>query len=82
MNAPITSPSFTGGSASSTSAATSTMQHQSPAAAASIPAAPAPAQVKTPSTDPFLKDFTLLAEAAKRAQVAVLVRDFGDCGIS
>ncbi|KFH41543.1 hypothetical protein ACRE_077320 [Hapsidospora chrysogenum ATCC 11550] len=81
MSAPISSQSFTRGSASSTSAATSTMQHQSPAAA-SIPAAPAPAQVKTPSTDPFLKDFTLLAEAAKRAQVAVLVRDFEDCGIS
>lgn len=43
---------------------------------------PAPNQTQTPSTDAFLKDFTLLAEAAKRAQVAVMVRDFESCGIS
>lgn len=43
--------------------------------------APAPIQTKVPSTEPFLKDFTLLAEAAKRAQVAVMVRDFEDVGI-
>jgi hypothetical protein len=43
--------------------------------------APAPVQIKPPSTEPFLKDFTLIAEAAKRAQVAVMVRDFEDCGI-
>lgn len=64
--------------ASSSSSASST--RQSPASSAAI-MAPAPVQVKAPSTEPFLKDFTLLAEAAKRAQVAVMVRDFEDCGI-
>ena len=31
-----------------------------------------------PETAPFLADFSLLAEAAKRAQMACLMRDFGD----
>lgn len=42
---------------------------------------PVPAQSKTSSTDVFLKEFNLVAEAAKRAQMAVMVRDFEDCGI-
>lgn len=79
MNAPINN--ARGGSSTCASTATSSTQHQSPANAANVPAAPAPAQVKAP-TDPFLKDSTLVAEAAKRAQVAVMVRDFEDCGIS
>jgi hypothetical protein len=33
-------------------------------------------QGNSSSTDVFLKDFTLVAEAAKRAQMAVLMRDF------
>ncbi|CAK7235861.1 hypothetical protein SBRCBS47491_009439 [Sporothrix bragantina] len=37
---------------------------------------PPPITVKTSTTDAFLKDFTLVAEAAKRAQVAVMMRDF------
>jgi hypothetical protein len=37
--------------------------------------------MKQASTDALLKDFTLVAEAAKRAQVAVMTRDFEDCGI-
>ncbi|KAL6865956.1 hypothetical protein ACO1O0_002056 [Amphichorda felina] len=83
MNAPITSPTNTrGSSSSSTSTSSFTTQQQSPPNAAGGPSAPAPVQVKTPSTDPFLKDFTLIAEAAKRAQVAVMVRDFEECGIS
>lgn len=32
----------------------------------------------TPETAPFLKDFSLLAEAAKRAQMACLMRDLSD----
>ncbi|KAI5462359.1 hypothetical protein BGZ63DRAFT_423620 [Mariannaea sp. PMI_226] len=40
---------------------------------------PAPAPVKTPSTDVFLKEFNLIAEAAKRAQMAIMVRDFEEC---
>ncbi|KAH7011587.1 hypothetical protein EDB80DRAFT_876245 [Ilyonectria destructans] len=33
---------------------------------------PVPAQSKTSSTDVFLKEFNLVAEAAKRAQMAVM----------
>lgn len=62
------------------SAASSTRQSPANVAQAAAPAPP-PAQIKTPSTDAFLKDFTLVAEAAKRAQVAVMVRDFESCGI-
>lgn len=36
---------------------------------------------KSQSTDAYLKDFTLLAEAAKRAQMAVLMRDFESVGL-
>ncbi len=43
---------------------------------------PAPVPVKTPSTDAFLRDFTLVAEAAKRAQMAVMMRDFESVGLS
>lgn len=34
------------------------------------------------STDPFLRDFTLVAEAAKRAQMAVMIRDLESIGLS
>ena len=34
-----------------------------------------------PETAPYLKDFSLLAEAAKRAQMACLTRDLGDVGL-
>lgn len=30
------------------------------------------------ASTPFLRDFNLVAEAAKRAQMAVLMRDMGD----
>ncbi|KAF4448745.1 thiol methyltransferase [Fusarium austroafricanum] len=42
---------------------------------------PAPAQSNGPSTGPFLQDFTLIAEAAKRAQMAIMIRDFEECGL-
>ncbi|CAK7239861.1 MAG: hypothetical protein STHCBS139747_001296 [Sporothrix thermara] len=42
---------------------------------------PPPITVKTSTTEAFLKDFTLVAEAAKRAQVAVMMRDFENIGI-
>ncbi|PNS20371.1 hypothetical protein CAC42_5821 [Sphaceloma murrayae] len=32
-----------------------------------------------PETAPFLNNLNLVAEAAKRAQMACLMRDFGDC---
>ncbi|KAK2755168.1 hypothetical protein CKAH01_01060 [Colletotrichum kahawae] len=37
---------------------------------------------QAPSTEAFLRDFTLVAEAAKRAQMAVMMRDFEACGLS
>ena len=33
------------------------------------------------ASSPFLKDFNLVAEAAKRAQMAVLLRDLGDVAL-
>ncbi|KAI9167712.1 putative thiol methyltransferase [Paramyrothecium foliicola] len=58
------------------SSASSSLQQSPINSMPSLPRPPAPLPAKTSSTDPFLKDFTLLAEAAKRAQVAVMVRDF------
>lgn len=46
------------------------------------PPPPAPVQQANPSTDALLKDFSLVAEAAKRAQMAVVMRDLGDLGLS
>ncbi|ERT02245.1 uncharacterized protein SPSK_05768 [Sporothrix schenckii 1099-18] len=43
---------------------------------------PPPITVKASTTESFLKDFTLVAEAAKRAQVAVMMRDFENVGLS
>ncbi|KAM0333051.1 hypothetical protein ACHAQA_001708 [Verticillium albo-atrum] len=71
MNAPMQS--STGQSASSST-------QQSPAASMAPPPAPSGGQV--PSTDAFLRDFTLVAEAAKRAQMAVMMRDFESVGLS
>ncbi|KAK4200712.1 hypothetical protein QBC40DRAFT_173249 [Triangularia verruculosa] len=71
-----------------TSTSSSTQQSpftsSSSAATSSSKIAPPPRQPvpKTSSTDPFLKDFTLVAEAAKRAQMAVLMRDFESVGLS
>lgn len=46
------------------------------------PPPPAPRDVvKPPSTDALLKDLSLVAEAAKRAQVAIMVRDFSDVSL-
>ncbi|TFB07053.1 hypothetical protein CCMA1212_000998 [Trichoderma ghanense] len=64
-------------SSSSFSSTSSSSTRQSPSTSAAV-MAPAPVQAKVPSTEPFLKDFTLVAEAAKRAQAAVMVRDFAD----
>ncbi|PHH66959.1 hypothetical protein CDD81_5311 [Ophiocordyceps australis] len=73
-HAPVSSPMQQRASSSTAS----TMQ--GPGAAAAT--APAAKCMDGSSTDPFLKDFTLVAEAAKRAQVAVLVRDLEGCGLS
>jgi len=71
MNAPITSPTTQQPSSLSTRQSSSTNI-----------APPAPVRVKSASTDPFLKDFTLVAEAAKRAQMAVLMREMESVGLS
>jgi len=65
MNAPITSPTTQQPSMMSTTQQSPTTKILSPQ----------PTQPKPTSTDSFLKDFTLVAEAAKRAQMAVLMRD-------
>lgn len=43
---------------------------------------PAPVQRPTDTTTPFRRDFNLVAEAAKRAQIACLMRDFESVGLS
>lgn len=78
MNAPISSPSQ---AAASSNASASSSLRTSPDQMTSVPAPPAQEDMKQPSTDAFLKDFTLVAEAAKRAQVAVMVREFENCGL-
>lgn len=75
MNAPISSPTHQKAQAS-----TNWPQTQNNGFGAIVP--PKPPHVKTPSTDPFLKDFTLVAEAAKRAQMAVMIRDLENVGLS
>lgn len=83
MDAPISSPSQP---SSATTAALS--QFSLPAQQQQPQQQQFPADPKTAaagpqgSADSFLRDFTLVAEAAKRAQVAVMVRDFESCGLS
>lgn len=60
-------------------ASTMSSTHQSPVAKIAPPQSPV--RTSSSSTDPFLKDFTLVAEAAKRAQMAVLMRDFEGIGL-
>ncbi|KAJ9134695.1 hypothetical protein NKR19_g8557 [Coniochaeta hoffmannii] len=73
MNAPISSPTMSSSQPSSfASTRTSSTDKIAPP--------PPPRQTTTPSTDVFLRDFTLVAEAAKRAQMAVLARDLENIG--
>ncbi|OTA70166.1 hypothetical protein K449DRAFT_427680 [Hypoxylon sp. EC38] len=65
MDAPISSPAMAQRQLPSTTT-TATAQSFAP---------PPPAVPKTPSTDSFIRDLNLVAEAAKRAQMAVLMRD-------
>jgi len=88
MEAPLSSPSLNGPShnqpsyfaqaptsSSASSGPTSVPQQKQPAAQAP------PSQQRT-DTSPFLRDFNLVAEAAKRAQMAVLMRDMEGVAIS
>ncbi|KAI0505960.1 hypothetical protein F5B22DRAFT_626107 [Xylaria bambusicola] len=43
---------------------------------------PRPKKKKTHSTDPYLRDSTLVAEAARRAQLSLMTRDMEDVSIS
>ncbi|KAF4983312.1 hypothetical protein FZEAL_1250 [Fusarium zealandicum] len=65
--------------ASTSSSSSASSAQQSPAV--QMAPQPAPTQHQIASTDAFLKDFNLIAEAAKRAQMAIMVRDFEECGI-
>ncbi|KAK1700384.1 hypothetical protein BDP55DRAFT_722927 [Colletotrichum godetiae] len=71
MNAPIQSPKRQ----DSTSSISSSSSHMS---TNQMMAPPQPNGQQPPSTEAFLRDFTLVAEAAKRAQMAVMMRDFDD----
>jgi len=57
-------------------AQTSTYQQQGPAQQTQ------PSHQQQNNASPFLRDFNLVAEAAKRAQIAVLVRDLEAVGLS
>lgn len=75
MNAPVTSPSQQQAHASVPWAQQQTIQR------AAVPPPPPRNVSNPPSTDAFLKDFTLVAEAAKRAQMAVMIRDLENIGL-
>ncbi|WYZ41647.1 hypothetical protein EsH8_V_000542 [Colletotrichum jinshuiense] len=75
MNAPVHSPKRQD-STSSVSSSSSDMSHTN-----QMLPPPQPTN-QAPSTESFLRDFTLVAEAAKRAQMAVMMRDFETCGLS
>lgn len=96
MEAPLSSPSLNGPSkhqpsyfaasnsssaqsSAPTSAPQSTQQQQQQQQQALQP--PPQRQMPTDSASPFLRDFNLVAEAAKRAQMAVLMRDLEAVGI-
>ncbi|PHH69103.1 hypothetical protein CDD80_7011 [Ophiocordyceps camponoti-rufipedis] len=79
MEAPVSSPLH---SRTSSTATTTTTTSSSLTAATTAPATMQSSPPPPPSTSDLLRDLTLVAEAAKRAQVAVLVRDFEDCGLA
>ena len=78
MDAPIASPTQSSSTSTATISHFSLSGQQQPPQQGGLAADPKMAQG---SADPFLRDFSLVAEAAKRAQVAVLVRDFEGCGL-
>ncbi|KAJ2974679.1 hypothetical protein NUW58_g8579 [Xylaria curta] len=79
-----------GGAASSAAAETSTSSMSSAPASDSttrrpsnvIMYPPKTKKKKTHSTDPYLRDFTLVAGAARRAQLSLMVRDMENVTIS
>ncbi|TGO35829.1 hypothetical protein BHYA_0145g00310 [Botrytis hyacinthi] len=89
MNAPLTSPTRTASSANyfqsfptGPSKSSSSSSSSGPTSAPQPPAPQAPQRSSSQDeTSPFLKDFNLVAEAAKRAQMACLMRDMESCGL-
>jgi len=88
MEAPLSSPSLHGPSKSnqpsyfSSTATQSSLSGPTSAPQTQQAQQPAPVQPRpVDTTSPFLRDFNLVAEAAKRAQMAVLVRDLEAVGI-
>ncbi|KAF7947014.1 uncharacterized protein EAE97_004263 [Botrytis byssoidea] len=90
MNAPLTSPTRTTSSATyfqsfptgPSKSSTSSSSSSGPTSAPQPPAPQAPQRSSSQDeTSPFLKDFNLVAEAAKRAQMACLMRDMEGCGL-
>ncbi|OTB12444.1 hypothetical protein K445DRAFT_25734 [Daldinia sp. EC12] len=76
MNAPITSPTMAQRQLPSATAVATTTATQG------FAAPPPPPVQKAPSTDAFIQNLNLVAEAAKRAQMAVLMRDLEGIAIS
>ncbi|KAG4031828.1 hypothetical protein MFRU_008g01870 [Monilinia fructicola] len=87
MNAPLTSPTHTNTSSNyfqSFPASSKSSISPSSSGPTSAPQPPAQQPQRSSSQDetsPFLKDFNLVAEAAKRAQMACLMRDMEGCGL-
>ena len=91
MEAPLSSPSLNGPSKNQPSyfgsSASSSAQSSGPTSAPQStqqqqpPLQPPPQQMPADSASPFLRDFNLVAEAAKRAQMACLMRDLEAVGI-
>ncbi len=84
MEAPLSSPrlssqnqtSYFSSTASSSAPSTqSSGPTSAPQSQQQIPQPPPPQQRSNDTTSPFLRDFNLVAEAAKRAQMACLMRD-------
>lgn len=85
MDAPISSPTHTASTSATSQLSLPAQQQPQPQPQPQRPQQPAadPKMAAAQgSADAFLRDFTLVAEAAKRAQVAVMVRDFENCGLS
>lgn len=89
MEAPLSSPSLNGPSQTQhsyfsqpTSSSTSSASSGPTSAPQQKPVAQPPPQQQRQDTSPFLRDFNLVAEAAKRAQMAVLMRDMEGVAIS
>ncbi|TGO30832.1 hypothetical protein BPAE_0003g01170 [Botrytis paeoniae] len=86
MNVPLTSPTRTTSSSTYFQPfPTGPSKSSSSSGPTSAPQPPAPQAPQRSSsqdeTSPFLKDFNLVAEAAKRAQMACLMRDMEGCGL-